>query len=66
MTESKGEDHERVCPWCIREFVEWQHSEQSEGIHKLTNKAHVMGNIEVSDCEVDQTTNQLTIASDIR
>ena len=36
------------------------------GIHKLTNKAHVMGNIEVSDCEVDQTTNQLTIASDIR
>lgn len=36
------------------------------GIHKLANKAPVKSNIGASDCEVNQTTNQLTIMSDIR
>ena len=35
-------------------------------IHELTNHTHSMRNIQTSNSEIDQTTNQLTIASSIR
>ena len=36
------------------------------GIHELTNHTHDMRNIQMSNSEIDQTINQLTIASSIR
>ena len=40
--------------------------DRTKGIHELTNHTHGMWNIQTSNSEIDQTTNQLMIASGIR
>ena len=39
--------------------------DRTKGVHELTNHTHGMWNIRVSDSEINQTTNQLTITSSI-
>ena len=39
--------------------------DRTKGVHELTNHTHDMWNIWASNCEIDQTTNQLTIMSSI-